>query len=141
MKKILRIGIKDGMNVYCSVTYENGHLSITGVEGPSPSGDAKGACGQIHPVRVNEFAKGWTPELLEKFNTIWEEWHLNDMKASCQHQRTLGWEKDGYDKHPSEPCPTCGYKFGTAWNRIDIPEEVLSFLRDLPDADKIPAWV
>lgn len=141
MNKMLRIGTKDRMSIYCKVTYENGNLTIFGVEGPLRSGNARGSCGQIRPVQVEKFAKGWTSEALAKFNSIWEEWHLNGMKAGCPHQRALGWEKDGYDKHPSEPCPTCGYKFGTAWKSVIIPKEVISFLRDLPDADKTPAWV
>jgi len=33
-----------------------------------------------------------------------------------------------------------GYKYGSAWLHEEIPEEVLDFLKSLPDATKQPAW-
>jgi hypothetical protein len=90
---------------------------------------------------------------------IWRRWHLNDMKADCEHQREESWDKRPIDpakplntygkhfpgqshdtwnmlawvrrdEHPdgllSHPCPVCGYKYGTAWNREEIPDEVLA---------------
>lgn len=51
----------------------------------------------------------------ESIMGLWERNHLNDMNAGCEHQRALKWDIDGYDKHPSEPCPKCGYKYGSAW--------------------------
>ena len=70
---------------------------------------------------------------VRRIHDIWERYHLNDMHAGCEHQRALGWENkgEGYDKHPSEPCPECGYKFGTEWKYEAIPhailQEVMSF--------------
>ena len=40
-----------------------------------------------------------------------------------------------------KPCPECGYKYGTAWLKKEVPEEVIQWLKALPDADKVPAWV
>lgn len=40
-----------------------------------------------------------------------------------------------------KPCPVCGYKYGTAWIKEDVPEEVIEWLFSLPDAYKTPAWV
>lgn len=39
--------------------------------------------------------------------------------------KTLGWLKP--DEHPDgimcRPCPVCGYKYGTTWNYLPIPED------------------
>jgi hypothetical protein len=55
----------------------------------------------------------------------------------------LGWVRA--DEHPEglmcRPCPECGYKYGTAWLSEPVPETVLAFLRNLPDADRTPSWV
>lgn len=37
-------------------------------------------------------------------------------------------------------CPTCGYKYGSAWLKQEVPAEVLAWLQKLPDADRKPAW-
>ena len=166
MKKILNIGtIPTGRtrgNVYCKVEIdEGGKLSISGVIAPLPSGNARGGCGQIdmefkHRNSADDdkryagslikpedfrFAEGWNEDLWFDFLEVWKRWHLNNMRAGCEHQRALGWEADGYDKHPSEPCPTCGYKFGSAWKAEALPEGVQWFLSALPESKKTPAWV
>lgn len=41
----------------------------------------------------------------------------------------------------TKPCPVCGYKYGTAWLREDVPEEVLEWLKSLPETTVKPAWV
>jgi hypothetical protein len=57
--------------------------------------------------------------------------------------KTAGWLTE--TEHPeglmSKPCPTCGYKYGSAWLKQDVPAEVIEFLKGLPDTDKKPAWV
>ena len=40
-----------------------------------------------------------------------------------------------------KPCPVCGYKYGTAWKREEVPQDVLDWLSALPDTAKQPAWV
>lgn len=58
-------------------------------------------------------------------------------------EKTRGWVR--FDEDPigilCKPCPVCGYKYGSAWIKEDVPQEVLDFLRNLPDAAKRPAWV
>jgi hypothetical protein len=48
-------------------------------------------------------------------------------------------------EHPEgilmKPCPVCGYKYGTAWNKEELPEEVIEFLQSLPDTPIKPAWI
>jgi hypothetical protein len=80
---------------------------------------------------------------------IWERWHLNDMRAGCEHQRKAKWDekllddtkpatqnnmatwtyrKDNPKGLLAEPCPECGYKYGTAWLFETIPADVIEFL-------------
>lgn len=228
--------------VFCKVQYTDGKLSISGVVGPKRNGDAWGSCGQIemsfdeYPEKSREYAggfRGWNKKTFEKFLQVWRAWHLNDMKAACEHQRAAGWEQlagkkvtlynfrlspeireeireaeaaaldvvktgqpftpskrqvylsnlpedlklvgpaappeyvpngphytgDNYNRateektlgwlktseHPdgilSRPCPACGYEYGSAWLKVEVPAPVLKFLQELPDADRVPAWV
>lgn len=56
---------------------------------------------------------------------------------------TAGWVRK--TEHPEgllcKPCPVCGYKYGSAWKREEVPAEVLAFLESLPDSTITPAWV
>ena len=155
MKKVVRLGTLKtyggrGYSIYCKIEYKEDkqELTIGGVEGPLTSGNCLGGCGQIDThlnnpdvIKSIGLAPGWTREKLKRFFDIWDKWHLNTFKPGCEHQRDMGWEKESYDKHLEEPCPICGYKFGTKWNRVDVPKEVIEFLFSLPDTDKEPAWV
>lgn len=95
-------------NVYMEIEIKDGRLSISGVEGPLPSGNCLGSCGQID-MNFKEYDKrgymnlsdvqlnaGWTRAKLKKFFDIWARWHLNDMNPACEHQRALGWT---YEEH------------------------------------------
>lgn len=146
-KRVCRIGIADlgyggpGASVFITVRIrDNGELSITGVEGPNNAGGCRGGCGQIeiNPDSFTSFAKGWDRAKVEKLRDIWKRWHMNNMRAGCEHQRALGWNK--YDEHPSEPCPTCGYKYGSAWLKEELPQDVIDWLMTLPTADKPSPW-
>jgi len=57
--------------------------------------------------------------------------------------KTAGWIKPS--EHPEgmlgKPCEVCGYKYGTAWLREEVPQDVLDFLVSLPAATGTPAWV
>lgn len=55
---------------------------------------------------------------------IWKRWHLNDMNAGCEHQQKMGWTSNKV----GEPCPTCGYKYGTAWLFEQVPAEIIDEL-------------
>lgn len=232
--------------MFCRIEFKDGELSITGVIGPRAGGNANGGCGQIdmgfdhadpaqndkrytHPVTAASlrFAPGWDRRKWHKFLDIWHTWHLNNMKAGCEHMTGPGWDtgreltltplgpgdawhrerrraedgvmtpaeyeqwqrdaagvhrywldskpsheslwpeeckeliQRGYLKiepaktesagwvHPSrhpegiltKACPVCGYKYGSAWRRVEVPADVIAFLESLPDTDKQPAWV
>lgn len=57
--------------------------------------------------------------------------------------KTAGWVNE--TEHPEgllcKPCPECGYKYGTAWLKEEVPADVIAFLESLPETDKQPAWV
>ena len=152
MNKIVHIGqIPEYGNryhdIFCKIEIDKkGELHINGVVGPRKNGNAAGSAGQIDgdlKKRIGEikFVKGWNDDKLRGFLNIWENWHLNFMHAGDEHQRALGWEKDGYDRHPSEACPVDGYKFGSEWKRVELPSCVIEVLETFPETDKKPAWV
>jgi hypothetical protein len=159
---------RNGIKVFCKISFKNGNLSISGVEGPKANGNAIGGCGQIEMGMDNEYlkyfypAENWTKDLFLKFIATWREWHLNDLQSGCEHQREMGWDEILLDKSKpktqenmamwhttkenpngllSEPCPICGYKFGSAWLKKEIPQDVIYFLKSLPETELTPAWV
>ena len=213
------------MSIYVKVEYSaDGKLSLSGVEGPLPSGNCLGSCGQINMdgLNIENYAPGWNSGMVAKLTKLWDRWHLNNMRAGCEHQRGEGWEREqvqivtyrlqsailrqqnvlkrdneerlasgetvtpteddmillslpfegtapvGFElpfpelynvqntetkwtnglkpsEHPkgilTKACPECGYKYGSAWNKETVPDEVLNWLHSLPDTDRTPAWV
>lgn len=94
--KVVRIGKAPRVgNVFCKIEYSDGRLSIRGVEGPISNGDARGGCGQIDMsidadyIAALEYAPGWDRESVTRFVEVWGAWHLNDMRAGCEHQRKI----------------------------------------------------
>lgn len=87
--KVCRLGSAAEIgSTFIHIQYKGGRLSITGVEGPTASGGARGSCGQIGDhLTVEEYAPGWDAEKLAKLAEIWDRWHLNDMRPGCEHQR------------------------------------------------------
>lgn len=174
---------------------------------------------------VVSFASGWDAERVARLLEVWDAWHLNGMRAGCEHQRADGWreksleeitlyywrttsevrraireaekvaaaalkrgetvtlapevfelaalpaevttatdvapagpyeangpqyEGDHFNRacevktrgwvRPSEhplglltaPCPSCGYEYGSAWLREELPADVLGWLEQLP---------
>lgn len=128
-------------STYARIEFTEGKLSICGVEGPLPSGNCLGGCGQIDMhLKAEDLnpAPGWTRNKIRDFLNVWNLWHLNDMKAECEHQRARG---ETWKTHPEAICPDCGYKLGSAWLREEVPADVVDFLLKLPNTDKQPAWV
>ena len=87
-------GTTQMVNAYVEIEYKDGRLSLHGVIGPMSNGDCRGSAGQCD----EEISKGvptedWTKEMLQKLCDIWGKWHLNDMRAYCQHQKELGWRE------------------------------------------------
>jgi hypothetical protein len=90
----------DGM-VWIEMQWDSKRLSITGVQGPVSNGDCHGGCGQVinavlEAARYAETHQTQTriePNKIRHLAAIWKEWHLNDMRAGCTHQESLGWHK------------------------------------------------
>lgn len=65
-------------------------------------------------------------------------------KLTKSESKHVNWVRE--DEHPdgilSKPCPTCGYKYGSAWLFEPIPAEVIDYFISLPDqSDMLPgAW-
>lgn len=164
-KKIVRIGTAKtyrgrAYSIYCKIEFsDDGRLSICGVEGPTVSGNAIGGCGQInrrlaqHVTAIN-CAPGWTYGKIREFLAVWDKWHLNDMKAGTPaqeaHIEKVRDQLPGYPKSLYEwACEELdkvglltdnGYKYGSGWLKVEVPAEVIEFLKGLPDTDKQPAW-
>lgn len=151
MDKVVRLGTSRSYggrwySTYAHIQFDGERLSITGVEGPTQSGNALGGCGQIvmDHARIERLAPGWTRGKLARFWDSWGAWHLNDMRAACPHQRELGWTYAEHHNHLSfkgHHCPICGYSIGSQWLTEPVPADVIAFLEGLPDTDRTPAWV
>ena len=159
--KVVRLGTAKtcggrSYSVFAKIKYEDGRLSITGVEGPLPSGNCLGSCGQIimSKPKIENLALGWHRTKLSWFWAAWDKWHLNDMQAGSPAQ-IAELEKHTFPGHPEShydwACAVLmaqglhpdadGYTYGSKWLKVDVPADVLDFLRGLPDTDKTPAWV
>lgn len=62
-----------------------------------------------------------TREAYARIVALWKAYHLNGMNAGCEHQRAENWQPWMLSK----PCPTCEYKYGTAWLYSPIPADDL----------------
>jgi hypothetical protein len=158
---------KQNSELHIRLEYTDGRLRMSGVVGALSSGNGKGISGQCHDSlkEIAIYKKGWDKEKCVQLFEIWKKFHLNDMHEECEHQAAAGWldiankqvgVNNGIksetkslrllkeDEHPDgilcKPCPVCGYKYGTAWNRVEVPESVIKWLFDLPDAETPCAW-
>lgn len=164
MDKVVRIGKSKGpydrckSDVFCKIRYNNfKKLSISGVIGPKSNGNASGSSGQINmdPLNIVEYAPGWDAHLEDCFLAIWKQYHLNDMQAGTPAQtQVVDRRKSEYPGYPKSHYEWAlevlreeglevdgGYKYGSKWLRIEVPDDVLEFLNNLPNTDKTPAWV
>jgi len=124
------------------------NLGIMGQCGGS-GGQCQEVIREIAPRIEDEYERNLCLRILE----VWDRWHLNDMKAGCEHQRELGWQdilipleelknkrvnqREGKalamwvteKEHPlgvlCKPCPVCGYQYGTKWLKENIPDDVV----------------
>ena len=130
------------------ISFNDGRLSICG--------ETEDAAGQIMRELDNMLYRskyGATRSekaVIPKLRDIWERWHLNDMRPGCEHQRdwdvsemlTVGEKQKAAgwvypSEHPKgllcKPCEVCGYKYGSAWLKEEVPADVLDYLKTLGD--------
>lgn len=97
-KRVVSPGVGPNGRLFVTIEVERKdaktRLSITAVEGPRSNGDAIGSCGQCVEAldRLTSLSPGWEPETVARLKAEWERWHLNDMRAGCEHQRAAGWK-------------------------------------------------
>lgn len=101
--KLLRLGTVRGfvpheppnLDFYVEVEHLTGRngdkweLSITSCVGPRANGDAWGGYNQSIPdvEKFTGYAPGWDAAKVARLVEVWEAWHLNAMRAGCEHQR------------------------------------------------------
>lgn len=77
-----------------------------------------------------------TPEVAELLAGRW-------LEVSKAETKRAGWVSIA--EHPegllSKPCPVCGYKYGSAWNKEEVPSDVIAFLESLLGSLRTPAWL
>lgn len=131
-------------------------LSITGVVGPKRNGDAHGPSGQICGTPVEKFHHGWDAVTLEHFYTVWDRWHLNDLKPGTPLQMEYlrqvtppynrNREKMSYYDWASGILDAAGLnpdgpdKFGSRWHYEELPAEVVGFLVGLEPSQVPYPW-
>lgn len=135
--RVFDLGMSDYGRVWVTVKWNGTRLSLIGVEGPRKDGNAKGSYGQIVASLREDIRNGWTREAIDRLAEIWERWHLNDMRAGCEHQRAAGWSARDM---VGVTCEVCGYKFGTAWLTEEVPVAILEELHDMPAATREHPW-
>ncbi len=98
----------------------------------------------------------YSKESIDKLLAIWDRWHLNDMRAGCEHQRatwnvakplqvtirgkketkSAGWVTES--EHPegllSKPCAECGYRYGSQWLYEPLPDSIVDELAAWPES-------
>lgn len=90
-----------------------------------------------HPFAGGQH-KGSAPEALK---TLWDRWHLNSMKAGCEHQEAryrvnpderptwmngyTGSTGDTLSPHDGSACRECGYAYGSEWKYEPLPDDLL----------------
>lgn len=91
VEKFGRHGRKVKASIFCKIEFDGERLSIMGVVGPTSNGDAYGSCGQITipPAETIDLAPAWSPAMVDRFREVWDHWHLNNMRAGCEHQRRV----------------------------------------------------
>lgn len=79
------------------------------------------------------------PKKLNRIIEVWERWHLNGMRAGCEHQRAAGTHEAWMGRPDTKyvwgmgypRCQVCGYSYGSAWLFEELPQEII---------DEVKSW-
>jgi hypothetical protein len=151
---VCSVGDGELARAFVKIEFNDGTLSIRGVGGPKKYVNWLGSVGQYtDEIRFGKPTGEWTDEMLKKLCDIWDDWHRNDLRPYCKHQKELGWRELAMkevtlpvekktlgwlrpEEHPDgilcKPCPVCGYRYGTAWKTEKVPRAVIDWLFALP---------
>lgn len=161
--KVVHIGRNNEGQIFCKIKYKDKKLSISGVIAPKRNGDAS-SCGQIYDSLIDDDvipnSKGcaWNNKSIVKFVRIWKKWHLNHAQAgsprqtkylednpitggdyytqACEALKEAGLNPDNDYIYNGKP-----YNYGHSWLPIEVPQNIVNYLHQLPDTDIQPAWV
>jgi len=80
---------------------------------------------QADILKLEYWTKTETPEAPSKYYKPDEDNHIE--------QKALGWLDESEHSRGilSKACPTCGYKYGSAWKKRELPKEVIKFIQSL----------
>ena len=97
-ERTIYIGNEAGLqehHITVEIKFDGKRLSITG-DISNRSKTQLYECGQINmsidPKKIN-YADPWNEIRFTHFLAIWNRWHLNDMRAGCEHQER-DWDKN-----------------------------------------------
>ena len=117
--------------LFVDAQWDGERLSLTGT---MTEFGAHGAYGAYSVGQITDEVR----EILPRLADLWDRWHLNDMRAGCEHQEAAF--RDGTAVRPTwkndyagmdVPCTECGYKYGSAWNTETVPNDVLTEIRTI----------
>lgn len=90
-------------------------------------------------MSLNYSLDTYTETLDDELAEFYEPYNSSTSIIKFKEIQKLGWLKQG--KHPegilSKPCPICGYKYGSAWLYMPIPEEDDKIIRELMTGEKL----
>ena len=85
--------------------------------------------GSFGQIVMEDDALPRTP-LGNHIRSVWERWHLNTMRAECEHQRARG---ETYASHSGAVCPDCGYRLGRSWLTEPLPDDIIADVESWPE--------
>ena len=79
----------------------------------------------------------------DKKLNVSSDYRPSDLTGCSSETKTRGWMR--FDQSElgliGKPCPVCGYKYGTAWKKEEVPKEIIDWLFALPETTIEPAWI
>ena len=122
MKRSLAVATSNRSRLVVEIEHQDGRLSISGTCTDTAGGYSGGQIGD-HVIedagRIAGEPGGMQylgAEELARLVVIWQRWHLNDMRAGCEHQTGPEWDTE---------------KYGSAWRREEVPAEIIAELEHI----------
>jgi len=155
VKRTMLIGATKYGDLYITAEDDRATLSITGVEGPTPDGNAQGSAGQCIDAldRIVRYEPGWDSATAQELKAIWKRWHMNDLRAGTPAQEEFLRNNPVAAAYPVshhtkacealaaaglDPDPSNGYKYGSQWLFEPVPNEVIQWLNARPAGYALP---
>lgn len=93
----------------------------------------------LTPGCEHQRAEGWSNRPIDpsKPTTAYGK-HFEGQRSNSWNMLTWATRAEHPGGLLSFPCPTCGYKYGTAWLKREVPSDVVEWLRALPTSDALP---